>query len=252
MPRPQIENCCVHVTHRCHRRQFLLDTDIDRKQYVKRLWEAKTRFTRVRILNYCVTSNHVHLLVWSPRMSDLSEMMKWLHGTFAGDYNRRHRREGAFWSGRFHSTLVQTGPHLQRCLFYLDMNMVRTRVVSHPGEWKCGGHHELAGTRKRYRIIDFSCLLSCLGLRDEAAFSDWYAGTLNNLCRLPVQPAEPFWDKAFAVGDKSWLQKLAGNDTDVDDLIAPADSGGAASEQSTWYLQATQGVLNRLKRHLSD
>lgn len=178
MPRPQIENCCVHVTHRCHRRQFLLDTDVDRKQYVKRLWEAKTRFTRVRILNYCVTSNHVHLLVW--------------------------------------------------------------------------GHHELAGTRKRYRIIDFSCLLSCLGLRDEAAFSDWYAGTLNNLCRLPVLPAEPFWGKAFAVGEKSWLQKLAGNDTDVDDLIAPADSGEAASEQSTWYLQATQGVLNRLKRHLSD
>ncbi|MDT8389226.1 MAG: transposase [Lentisphaeria bacterium] len=251
MPRPQIENCCVHVTHRCHRRQFLLDTDIDRRQYVKRLWEARGRFNRVRVLNYCVTSNHVHLLIWSPRMSDLSSMMKWLHGTFAGDYNRRHRREGAFWSGRFHGTLVQTGSHLRRCLFYVDMNMVRAGAVSHPREWRFGGYHELGGARERYRIIDFDRLLSCLGIGDETRFSDWYGETLNNLCRLPVPPAEPFWSKAFAVGDRAWLAKLAGSDNDVDDLITPADSGETASEQSTWYLQAAQGVLNRLKRRLS-
>ena len=44
LPRPQIENCCVHVTHRCQERQYLLPTDIDRKQYVKRLWQASRRF----------------------------------------------------------------------------------------------------------------------------------------------------------------------------------------------------------------
>ena len=33
LPRPQIQNCCVHVTHRCQERRFLLGTDIDRKQY---------------------------------------------------------------------------------------------------------------------------------------------------------------------------------------------------------------------------
>lgn len=62
-------------------------------------------------------------------MDDLSGMMKWLQGTYAGDYNRRVSREGAFWRGRFHPTLVETGRHLSRCLFYLDMNMVRAGVV---------------------------------------------------------------------------------------------------------------------------
>lgn len=122
-PRPAIENCCIHVTHRCHGRRFLLNTDIDRRQYVRRLWEARNRFRRVEVLDYVVTSNHVHLLVWVPRMAELSAMMKWLQGTFAGDYNRRRRREGSFWRGRFHSTLVQTGRHLQRCLLYVDMNI---------------------------------------------------------------------------------------------------------------------------------
>ena len=44
LPRPQIENCCVHITHRCQERRFLLGTDIDRQQYVRRLREASLRF----------------------------------------------------------------------------------------------------------------------------------------------------------------------------------------------------------------
>jgi len=127
LPRPQVENCCVHVTHRCQERRFLLGTDIDRRQYVRRLREASLRFPTVRLLNYVVTSNHVHLLAWVPRLADLSAMMGWLQGTFAGDRNRRTGREGALWRGRFHPTLVETGAHLSRCLFYLDMNLVRAR-----------------------------------------------------------------------------------------------------------------------------
>ena len=59
LPRPQIRNCCVHVTHRCQERRFLLGTDIDRKQYVKRLWQASRRYRTVRFLDYVVTANHV-------------------------------------------------------------------------------------------------------------------------------------------------------------------------------------------------
>ncbi|MCK5805911.1 MAG: transposase [Lentisphaeria bacterium] len=85
LPRSRIRNCCVHITHRCHERRFLLGTDIDRKQYVKRLWQASRRQRALRFLDYVVTSNHIHLLVWAPRTEDLSETMHWLQGTFAGD-----------------------------------------------------------------------------------------------------------------------------------------------------------------------
>lgn len=252
LPRPQIEDCCVHVTHRCHRRQFLLDTDIDRRQYVRRLRESGRRFPAVRVLNYTLTSNHVHLLVWSPRMDDLSLMIKWLHGTFAGDFNRRHHRSGAFWGGRFHSTLVQTGNHLQRCLLYVDMNMVRAGVVRHPRHWTFGGYHELAGTRQRYRIIDMKRLLVCLGLRDTAAFRDWYGDVLDGLCRLPVPPSEPFWSSAFAVGDKSWLADLTGNDERLETLMSPADAGQETDEsKGAWLIRASQAMGRRLARRLS-
>jgi hypothetical protein len=39
--------------------------------------------------------------------------------------------------------LVEGGQHLWRCLCYIELNMVRCGVVSHPREWEWVGYHEL-------------------------------------------------------------------------------------------------------------
>lgn len=51
-----------YMTHRCHRREFLLKFAEDRRRWRRRLFEATKRFG-LRVLNSIVTSNHVHLLV---------------------------------------------------------------------------------------------------------------------------------------------------------------------------------------------
>ena len=51
-----------HITHRCHKREFLLKFAKDRKRWLQWLYEAKKRYGLV-ILNYAVTSNHIHLIV---------------------------------------------------------------------------------------------------------------------------------------------------------------------------------------------
>ncbi len=254
LPRPQIEDCCVHVTHRCQERRFLLKFDLDRMQYRRRLLEAARRFTRVRVLDYVITANHVHLLTWVPRMADLSAMMRWLQGTFAQDYNRRHKREGSVWRGRFHPTLVQSGSHLSRCLFYLDMNMVRAGVVAHPFLWRFGGAAELCGERQRYRVTDRERLLWCLGTPGEhASFREWYKATLADLCRPDrvVAGREPHWTSAFAVGDPDWLRHLGGERRDLSPYIRalPGQPGRAASESHV--LQVPQSVFLRLWHRLS-
>ena len=49
-----------HITHRCHEREFLLKFSRDRTMYVRWLFEARKRHD-LCVLNYVVTSNHVHL-----------------------------------------------------------------------------------------------------------------------------------------------------------------------------------------------
>ena len=50
-----------HITHRCHKGEFLLKFSKDRSRWLQWLYEAKKRYGLV-ILNYAVTSNHIHLL----------------------------------------------------------------------------------------------------------------------------------------------------------------------------------------------
>jgi len=51
-----------HITHWCHKKEFLLKFARDRRRWLQWLFEAKKRYG-IRILNYMVTSNHIHLII---------------------------------------------------------------------------------------------------------------------------------------------------------------------------------------------
>jgi putative transposase len=50
-----------HITHRCHKKEFLLKFARDRRRWLRWLFEARKRYG-FSVLNYTVASNHVHLL----------------------------------------------------------------------------------------------------------------------------------------------------------------------------------------------
>jgi putative transposase len=53
-----------HITHRCHKRDFLLKFAKDRRRWIEWLYQAKKRFPHLCVLDYMVTSNHIHLLLF--------------------------------------------------------------------------------------------------------------------------------------------------------------------------------------------
>ncbi len=89
----------------------------------------------VTVLSYCLTSNHVHILLEAGGKGSISRFMQDLAGTFALHYNRRKGRSGGYWEGRYHATMIDSGPYLWACLLYIDLNMVRAGVVAHPEQW---------------------------------------------------------------------------------------------------------------------
>jgi putative transposase len=206
--------CCYHITHRCQERRFLFKHRLDRWNYVKRLRQMVEEYD-VDVLNYIVTSNHVHLLLFARRATDVSAALHFLQGTTAGDFNRRVKREGAFWRGRYHPTLIEKGPHLGRCVFYIDLNMVRAGVVEHPVEWMASGHHELSGRRQRYTLLNIPQLIRCMGHDPQIEgclehFREWYANTLDEKLAEAYHAREPFWSEASAIGSEAFVTDLAG------------------------------------------
>jgi putative transposase len=196
-----------HITHRCHKQQFLLKFKKDRLQWLRWLYRARRRYG-LCILNYVVTSNHVHLLVLDRGKSEIARSMQLVAGCTAQQYNRRKGRKGAFWEDRYFATAVQCDSHLARCLVYIDLNMVRAGVVQHPVEWPNGGYREIQRPPERYRLIDSERLPQLLGFNDvrqmRKAHCYWVQGTLAS-GRLG---REPQWSESVAVGHPRFLAEI--------------------------------------------
>jgi len=68
-----------HITHRCHRRDFLLRFVRDRRRWRHWLFQARKRFG-LCVLSYIATSNHVHLLVKDQGGSEIADNMQLIAG----------------------------------------------------------------------------------------------------------------------------------------------------------------------------
>ena len=75
----------------------------------------------------------------SPDEAAISRMMQKLEGGFAERYNLRTHHRGAFWSDRYHCTLVDGGACAWNGMKHIDLNRVRAPVVTHSSEWKWKG-----------------------------------------------------------------------------------------------------------------
>jgi putative transposase len=148
-----------HITHRCHKRSFLLKFANDRRRWMEWLYQANKRYRGLSVLDYMVTSNCIHLLVFDIDGHNIvPDSIKLVAGRTGQEYNIRKKIKGAFWQDRYHATAVENNRHLRQCIAYIDMNMVRAGVVDHPEKWACYGYNEIQNPRARKGIIDFDRL----------------------------------------------------------------------------------------------
>lgn len=194
-----------HITHRCHKKEFLLKFDKDRRLWLQWLFEAKKRFG-LSVLNFTVTSNHVHLLVRDNGEGVIPRSMQLVAGNVGQEYNRRKSRKGAYWEDRYHATAVETDKHLIQCLVYIDMNMVRAGVVKHPIEWAHGGFVEIQSPRKRYALIDYEGLKEILNFKTMDELAEAYRGWIEEALIRGNLQRDDKWTESIAVGSDSFVQ----------------------------------------------
>ena len=80
-----------HTTHRYHKKEFLLKFAKDRKRWRHWLFEARKR-SGLCVLNYIITSNHIHLLVRDRGQGEIKKSMQLAAGCTAQGYNQRKGR----------------------------------------------------------------------------------------------------------------------------------------------------------------
>jgi putative transposase len=117
------------------------------------LFEAKKRYG-LDILNYTVTSNHIHLLVVDAEREVIPRSLQLVAGktaksSTAGSSAREHFGKTGIMRVRSRQASI-----FSVVLVYIDLNMVRNGVVQHPSEWQHGGYNEIQNPPLRYALIN--------------------------------------------------------------------------------------------------
>src|SRR5262245_37865437 len=196
-----------HLTHRCHDRQFLLKFAKDRNGYRRRLRQAVQKH-ELSLLSYNLTSNHVHLIAFSDFVEQIARVMQSAAGEFARDYNRRKKRTGAFWEGRYQATIVDSGQYLWECLKYVELNMVRCEAVKHPSQWPWSSYEELMGQRRRNCLLDVNKLLQLLGNPSLKEFREHFAQALREAITQDRVKRQGCWTDSLAVGSQEFVETM--------------------------------------------
>jgi REP element-mobilizing transposase RayT len=117
-----------HVINRGHQRRVIFRDAADYKNFLERLAEFPNRFG-VRVHSYVLMANHYHLLLELGSQPALGAAMHWLNTGYGIWFNRRRRRSGALFQGRYKAILFEPAECLLAIHYYIHLNPVRVGAL---------------------------------------------------------------------------------------------------------------------------
>ena len=123
-----------HVTSRSHAGVTLFDSPLAYRAFVDLIAEAQAA-RPMRVLAYCVMSNHLHLVLWPETDDAVERFVGWLLLRHAKRFNHWHGTSGPVYPKRYEAVSVQAGPGLYRVIRYVERNPCVARLASTPCAW---------------------------------------------------------------------------------------------------------------------
>jgi putative transposase len=199
MARPlriEFPGAVYHVTSRGDRREAIFDDDQDRHAFLNVVAQATERFDAA-ILAYCLMDNHYHLVIHT-RRGNLSRFMQQLNGVYTQIYNRRHRKVGHLFQGRFKGILVDENAYLLEVCRYVDLNPIRARMVRDPGNWRWSSYSAHTGNATPPAWLDTTAVHGYLLGRDAVTAADRRRAGLRYTALVAAGKGVKLWDEALA------------------------------------------------------
>jgi putative transposase len=195
-----------HITQRGTNRQATFYSRQDRLVYLS-LLRANLQDCGVRILGYCLMTNHVHLVAVPLQADSLGIYFRRVHGRYAQYLNARRRRTGHLWQNRYFSCPLSSS-HLWTALRYVETNPIRAALAPRPSEyeWSSAAAH-LSG-------LDPSGLLDLTFWHDNGGAEQWRGllaqaedPTQTRLLRRCTYAGRPFGDERFLLEMEERFQR---------------------------------------------
>jgi REP-associated tyrosine transposase len=166
-PRVEFDGAFYHVIVRGNQRQRTFHDDYDRNTYLQRIEHSRERYG-FRIYAHVLMANHVHLIIETKTVA-LSKIMRGIQFSYTQSYNRRHRKVGHLFQGRYKAILCDRGAYLLAPVLYIHLNPARLKVPDDPWRYRWSSHGAYLGKPSPVKV-NTEEVLSQFGSKPGAAW----------------------------------------------------------------------------------
>jgi len=138
--RPRIEIAgYYHIINRGVEQRVIFKEPAD-FEYFEALMCFYAKSYGITLHNYCLMTNHYHLLI-EIQEENLSKFMRQLNMNYAIYFNKKYKRVGHLWQGRFKSWYVTDEAYLYTLMLYIEQNPLKAKMVKHLEEYPYSSYH---------------------------------------------------------------------------------------------------------------
>lgn len=165
--RVEFSGAWYHVMNRGSGSQPIFLDDEDRRAFLGLVRDV-VQMWGIQIHAFCLMDNHYHLLLHTPQ-GHLSRSMRHLNGLYTQRYNRKYRRDGPLFRGRFKAMVIEADSYLLELVRYIHLNPVQAGLVREPQEYTWSSHRAYLESESPPGWLVTEEVLGRLGARGEPA-----------------------------------------------------------------------------------
>jgi REP element-mobilizing transposase RayT len=149
MARPlriEYDGAFYHVTARGNERRKIFFSKSDYLRFKDNLREAQQKYGYL-LHSFVLMTNHYHLLIETPK-ANLAKVMHDVNGSYSGYVNRKRKRSGHLFQGRYKVIVVERDRYLLELSRYIHLNPVRAGVVVRPEDYSYSSYRSFISKEK--------------------------------------------------------------------------------------------------------
>ncbi len=207
MARPlriQYEGAFHHITARGNEGGPIFREDKDLWKFLDTLSEVPARFSVV-VHAYVLMSNHYHLLVETPE-GKLSRAMHFLNTAYTVFFNRRHKRVGHLFQGRYKSILIEKDRYFLAVSRYIHLNPVRAGIVAEPEDYRWSSYADYITSKEKSAWLCCNLTLDQFS-KNRAQARSLYEEFVQEAATSEDNPFEKI-KSGFILGDEGFTNEI--------------------------------------------
>jgi len=189
-----------HITARANEKKAILKQSVNKNLLLKCIKKGIEQF-QFKLHAFIIMDNHFHLLFQSCEVS-ISRIMQNIIGNFTMIYNKKYKRTGHLFQGRFKSCLIDNDNYLLTCAKYIHNNCKKAGICTKLEDYRWSSYRYYLNIEKK-GFLEKSMILSQLNYN-----IDEFKKYMNNYQEDDLSKQIMRVRNYHILGKKSFIEKI--------------------------------------------